>query len=100
MHGVTTKADTTINTIKPRWSGRCVRNLSQGYPGRWRKWFLTPFLGAREHDRGGGDNVVHARAAREVADRLREALQDGAHGARAGEALRQLVGDVARVEIG
>src|SRR5688572_30433479 len=54
--------------------------------------------GKRDHD--GCDDVVDARAAREIAQGARESLQHGADRLRAPEMLRQLVRDVARTEIG
>ena len=54
----------------------------------------------REHDRRGRDDVVHARAARKIADRPRETLQHRPDRLRTGKVLGELVGDVAGVEIG
>ena len=59
----------------------------------------VPLRPALSKHRRGGDDVVDARAAREVADGTRETLQDRADGARAGKVLGELVGDVAGVEI-
>ncbi len=60
---------------------------------------LTRLAALREHDGRGRDDVLDARAAREIAHRSRESLQDRADGGRAAEVLGQLVGDVAGVEV-
>ena len=52
----------------------------------------------RRGDGHGGDDVVHGAAAGEVVARLGDALQNGAVGLRARQALHQLVADVARFQ--
>src|SRR5918912_3334418 len=51
-------------------------------------------------DRGHIDYVIGGRAAREIAARPRQPLDDGADGARVGQTLHELVPDVACVEGG
>ena len=51
-------------------------------------------------DYRGGDDVLHARAAREIAQRSRETLQHRPDRLRAAQVLGELVGDIAGIEIG
>ena len=61
---------------------------------------LTRVDALREDDGRGRDDILDARAAREVAQRTREALQYRPDRPRAAEVLAELVGDVAGVEVG
>ena len=55
--------------------------------------------GHRSGDCGGGHDVIDRRAAREIAQRPREALQEGTDRAHAAQVLAELVADVAGVEV-
>jgi len=57
-------------------------------------------LELRQADRRGGHDVLGAGAARQVADRFGEPLQDRADSLRTGQVLGQLVGDIARIQVG
>lgn len=78
----------------------CPRTFSELYPVGPEG--ISPLLSHLSLDGGDGHDthdVVGRAAARKVVNRLGDALQDGAVGVGAGEALDQLVADVAGLEV-
>src|SRR5919197_151319 len=64
------------------------------------KRIALPFPRLKNGDRRSVHNIIDARAARQVRDRLRQSLQNRTERRPAAEPLHQLVADVGRIQIG